>query len=342
MKDMKKIILTFALLGVAFGFAGCKYDESYLNSALPKPVCYFASFQEYDRIVIVGEGMSFKIGAAIGGITANTMDRTVEFNIFNYLKKSPGDIRVLMPTSMYKINNAAYTLNSKITATIPAGSFLGYFTVNLDSAAFLANPNAMGIRSTPISFVNNSVLTIPVRITGTSIDSIGRGNDSVFVSVKYQASVDGYYLFQNTLKKEFPVGTFIDTKTEKYTSEINNNTWRFFTVGPYKVEVTSPLNSLIKSTGTSQLKFNLTVDANKLVTYESIVGMPVITPELTNVYDSKTRDFDLNFTYKKTGTPVNDTIYHVNAKMIFRNRTIDNGNGQVVNQTRDYLSYFNK
>jgi hypothetical protein len=82
------------------------------------------------------------------------------------------------------------------------------------------------------------------------------------------------------------------------------------------------------------LKFNLNVDANKVVTYESISGQPVVTPEGTNTYDSKTRDFNLNFNYKKTG---NDTLYRVSSKLIFRNRMVDN-----VNQTRDYLSYFNK
>ena len=70
-----------------------------------------------------------------------------------------------------------------------------------------------------------------------------------------------------------------------------------------------------------------------MVSYESITGQPVVTPEGTNSYDWKTRDFMLNYYYKKPG--ITDTTYHVSSKLIFRNRIRDK-----VNETRDYLSYF--
>lgn len=327
---MKNIILAFIVFGAAFGVVGCKYDDSYLDAKLPKNIAYFASFQEYTRTVIVGEGMNFKIGASMAGSLSNTEDRTVDLKIFNYVKKSFFDKRVMLADSLFKINNLPYVIGSEIRTVIPAGKFTGYFDVNIDSAKFLKAPLAKD------GNVPSAFYTLPVRIVRTSLDSIGSGNDSVFISVKYQAAVDGYYLYDLTVRKEFPTGSgiFDDTKTQKdkYINENDNSTFRLLTRDPFKVEVTAPLASII-----SGLKFNMTVAADKTITYDAtaVSGQPLVTPELTNVYDSKTRDFDLYFKYRKLGS--NDTTYHVNAKMIFRNRTIDN-----FVQTREYLSYINK
>ena len=81
------------------------------------------------------------------------------------------------------------------------------------------------------------------------------------------------------------------------------------------------------------VKFNLTVKGSA-VTYESIAGQPVVEADGSNTYDSKTRDFELNFKYKDNQS---EAVYHVSTKLIFRNRMVDN-----FNQTREYLSYFNK
>ena len=337
MKKMRKIILAFSVFGVTLGFVGCKYDDSYLNPKLKKSLVYFASYQEYNRTLIVGEGLSFQIGAAIAGVTSNPQDQTVDFYIKQYVKKSPGDIRKQLPTSMFKINGSDYTIGSEIHSIIPKGKFLGYFTVNVDSAAFLGDASMVNGVASNLS----NVYTLGTRIKRTSLDSIEAGFDSVFVTIHYQARMDGYYLMQqNVVRKEYPVGTYVDAKTitETYATEADSWAWRLLTRGPFKVEVASPTSSNIKgSVSSAQIKFNLNMGMDKVISYESIAGQPIVTPELTNTYDSKTRDFNLNFSYKKTGTPVNDTIYHVNAKLMFRNRIIDN-----INQTRDYLNYFNQ
>lgn len=330
MKDMKKLIFALTVMGVSLGLGGCKYDDSYLDVKLSKTMAYFASYQEYTRTVIVGEGMKFKIGAAMAGAIKNPVDQTVDLKIVNYTLKSISDARVQLPTSMFKVNGSPYVLGTNIRTIIPAGQFLGFFEVALDSTAFLADPSSL-----------TNKYTLRVKIASTSLDSIKLGYDSVDVTVKYQASVDGFYLNQSVIKKEFPAGTFVDAKqiTDNYLNETDNSAWRLLTKGPYKVEATSPVTSAIKGNAgnTAQIKFNLTMNADNTFTYESIAGQPVITPVSTNTYNSKTRDFTLNYSYKKTGTPVNDTIYHVTTKMIFRNRMVD-----AFNQTRDYLQYLNK
>ena len=54
---MKKIIFSLTLM--VFAVVGCKkYDDGYLDAKLPKTIAYFASFQEYTRTVVVGEGLA--------------------------------------------------------------------------------------------------------------------------------------------------------------------------------------------------------------------------------------------------------------------------------------------
>lgn len=306
---MKKIF--FALIVIAIGTEGCKYNKNYLDAKLDKTIAYFASFQAYTRTLVVGEGLYFKIGAAVGGVMNNIQDRTVEMKISSYpfaLK----DGRVPLPSDYYNSEE----LSGTIKTIIPAGQYLGYFSVKLDSAKFLNDPLTL-----------NGKYSIPVKIIKTSLDSIGM--DSVIVSVNYICGVDGFYLYDSVIKKEIG-GSIVDSKTvtEKYKNEGDTYTWRLLTKAPFKVEATSAVSAF-----TNGLKFNLIVQ-NQTIVYESIAGQPVVFPEGTNSYDSKTRDFSLNFNYKKTG---NDTTYHVSSKLIFRNRVRDN-----VNETRDYLNYFNK
>lgn len=318
---MKKIV--FASFLIVIALSGCKkYEDGYLNATLPKTVAYFASFQEYSRTVVVGEGLEFKIGAALGGVITNTKDRTVDMQIGTVLyKTTPSDTRLLLPAAYYNASG----LGPKISTVIPAGQFIGYFTIVLDSVKFLNDPVSM------YKSLNNEGYTIPVKIVGTSLDSIAQGLDTIKVSVKYIAGVDGYYLYKNVIKKEV-AGAIIDSKTliDSAQNEADNSTWRLLTQAPFKVKVTSAASAF-----TSGLNYNLIVDQNKAVSYESIAGQPVVTPESTNTYDSKTRDFMLNYAYKKAG--IADTIYHVSSKLIFRNRIRDK-----VNETRDYLSYFNR
>lgn len=304
---MKKIL--FALL-IAIAFTGC-YEDDYLNPELDETIAFFASFEDYTRTVVVGEGMQFKIGAAIAGVIENTENRTLEFQINQSTDTPFDDGRLIMPTSLYNAND----LSGIIQTTIPAGEILGYFTVVLDSMKFLNDELAL-----------TGNYTLPVKLVGTSLDSIAA--DSVNVSVTYMCGVDGYYLYKSVIKREIN-GSIDDSKTttEEYQSEADDNAWRLSTVAPFTVEAASATKAF-----TSGLKFNVTVkDGN--VSLESIEGQPVVEPSGDNTYDPSTRDFNLNYKYQQAG---NDTIYHVSNELIFRNRVRDG-----VNETRDYLSYFN-
>lgn len=303
---MKKILIAMAII---WGLSGCKYDDDYLTPKLDETIAYFASASSYNRTLIVGEGFEFKIGAAMAGVTENKKNETVDMVI-------PQDLltagKKLLPSDYYNSSE----LNGVIKATIPAGEFLGYFTVKMDSAKFLADPASL-----------TGKYALPVKIVETSLEAINEDLSSVLVSLKYMSNVDGFYLYESTVKQEVN-GAITDSKTvvEKYPNESDNSTWRLTTQGPFTVQVTSAVNA-----STSGLKFNLTVQGNT-ISYGSVEGQPVVEANGTNSYDPKTRDFELNFKYKgKDGT-----VYHVSTKLIFRNRMVDN-----INQTREYLNYFN-
>ncbi|WP_430932615.1 BT_3987 domain-containing protein [Saccharicrinis sp. 156] len=308
---MRKII--FALIVIAF--TGCKYDDEYLDPSLDT-IAYFASFENHSRTVVVGEGLNFKVGVAMAGELTNTEDRTVDFMIYQsgLAFEEEDDLRELMPTSFYNADELSGTFQT----IIPKGEFLGFFDVVMDSVAFLSDPLSL-----------DGTYTLPVKILATSLDSIGK--DSVNISVKYMCGVDGYYLFDESVIRREIEGTVLEDKTttEEYKNESDDSAWRLATLAPFQVEATGATTSF-----NGGLKFNITVqDGN--VSLQSIEGEPVVEADGENTYDSSTRDFMLNFKYQKPEVG-NDTIYHVSTKLVFRNRVRDG-----VNETRDYLSYFN-
>lgn len=304
---MKKILL---VLIIAIAFTGC-YEDDYLDPKLDETIAFFASFEDYTRTMVVGEGLHFKIGAAMAGLLENAEERTLEF-VINQTDAPFDDGRLVLPSNLYNANE----LGGVIQTTIPAGEILGYFTVVMDSAKFLNDSLAL-----------EGNYTLPVKLVGTSLDSIAA--DSVNISVKYMCGVDGYYLYKSVIKREIN-GSILDGKTssEIYKSEDDNNAWRLTTIAPFEVEAASAVTAF-----TSGLKFNMMVK-DGAISVEPIEGQPMVELEGTNTYDSKTRDFNLNYKYQQAG---NDTIYHVSNELIFRNRVRDG-----VNETRDYLNYFNQ
>lgn len=326
---IKIIILTAALTtGLFFG---CKYDDSYLDATYQKPRAYFASSTSYVRTVIPGEGLYFGIGPAMAGVIKNDKDRTVDMEIRKSVQEiSASPLRMLLPDDFYNSDE----LSGTIRVIIPKGKVLGdFFQVRLDSVKFLNDPLAMTNGNTSNSGnTSGNHYAIPVKIIATSLDSISATLDSVLVAIRYQASYDGYYLYKNTVIVPEHGGVMFENRkrTENFPSEGDNSCWRLTTRGPFTVRAVSPSNSFFEN----KISFDLTVQ-NGTVTYgQPISGFPEVTPINANSYDSKTRDFQLSFKYVMPEN--NDTIYHVSTQLYFRNRLVDN-----VNQTRDYLSYFN-
>lgn len=316
--EMKNILLT--AVAAMFIFYSCKYDDSYLDVEYLKPRAYFASPTSYTRTVVPGEGLRFGIGPAMAGVAENKQDRRVDMIIVKQ-ERTISSTRNLLPDDYYNSSQ----LGGNISVIIPKGKFFAMFNVELDSIKFLQDPNSMVGR--------NPLYALPVKIIDTSLDSISAEKDSVLIAIQYQASFDGWYLYESKIEREH-AGKMIpgNITTEGYRQESDAVTWRLTTQGPFTVRAVAGSSNF-----SAGLTFDLTVGPDKSVTYKQVEGHPLVEAieGKINVYDSKTRDFQLNYKYVKPNN--NDTVYHVSNKFIFRNRIIDG-----VMQTREYLSHFNK
>ena len=318
---LNKIVLIFSI--IASLLSSCAYDDSYLDAKLTKNMAYFASLKDYTRTVVVGEGLQFRIGAAMAGALHNDLDRTVSFKLGTTAFALTDTSHVIMPTNYFNYASLL-TTDGTVQAVIPKGSFIGYFPIVLDSVKFLNDPLAL-----------KGKYSIPVKIVATSLDSINKVNDSVTIKVKYMAGTEGYYLYKNTITKELN-GTIVgSTVVENFANESNDQAWSMVTQAPFTVQVTAPIAEyttsmkLIGSSVSTPLKFNLTVNSTG-ISYQQVSGQATIQADGANSYERKTHDFNLKYSFKK---PSNDTIYHVSSNLIFRNRMRDG-----INETRDYLT----
>ena len=318
---LNKLLLILSI--IALFLSSCAYDDSYLDAKLPKNMVYFASLKDYTRTVVVGEGMQFRIGAAMAGVLHNDFDRTVNFKLGTTAFAVTDTSHIIMPTNYYNYVPLLGT-DGTVQAIIPKGLFIGYFSIVLDSVKFLNDPLSL-----------KGKFSIPVKIIATSLDSINKINDSVTVRVKYMAGTEGYYLYKNSITKELNGVTVGSTIIESSANESNDQAWSLVTQAPFTVLVTAPIaeyTTSMKLTGASAstpLKFSLTVNSSG-ISFQQISGQATVQADGVNSYDKKTHDFNLKFTFKK---PSNDTIYHVSSNLIFRNRMLDG-----VNETRSYLN----
>lgn len=302
---MKNTIKNTIIALIVLLIASCAYEDDYLNPTLDKTVAYFASFDTYTRTMVVGEGLHFKVGAAMAGVLENTEDRQLQFEIPLPIEFEEGDTRVSLPTDYFNYNE----LSGAINTTIPKGEFMGYFTVRMDSTKFLSDPNALlGVYSFPVKLINSSLDTL--------------GKDSITVSVKYMAGVEGFYLYKSKIVKK-AAGVPDEIIYQRYQNESDNDAWFLLTQGPFKVEANPAASSI-----SSGVKFLMTVNGTN-VEYETLPGGIDVQANGENKYDASTRDFYLNYQYEKDGY-----TYQVTDTLLFRNRIRDN-----VNETREYLSY---
>lgn len=318
---INRLVLILSLI-VSF-FSSCAYDDSYLDAKLPKNMAYFASLKDYTRTVVVGEGLQFRIGAALAGVLHNDFDRTVNFKLGTTAFALTDTSHILMPTNYFNYSSLLGS-DGTVQTIISKGSFIGFFPIVLDSVKFLNDPLAL-----------KGKLSIPVKIVATSLDSINIANDSITVKVKYIAGTEGYYLYKNVITKELNGATVGSTVVENFANESNDQTWEMVTRSPFTVLVTAPIAEkttsmkLIGSSVSTPLKFNLTVNSSG-ISYQQVSGQATIQSDGINSYDKKTHDFNLKYSFKK---PLNDTIYHVTSNLIFRNRMRDG-----INETRNYLN----
>jgi hypothetical protein len=126
-----------------------------------------------ERTVVKGEGLNLDFGVYLGGVIENEEEYVAEFEI---------DPSLLSGTSYEMMPDDYYTLSDNSQFIIPEGESVGAVTVELDSANFVNDPDAV-----------ESHYAIPFRLTSTSADSILPSQSTKILVIKYMSQYAGFY-----------------------------------------------------------------------------------------------------------------------------------------------------
>lgn len=293
---MKKYILLFFVSVTILG--SCKFDEI-LPTYGTTSVLFWN--QNYNRNIVVGEGLKLKVGLILGGLVINDQQRVVKYAIDPSLITDPA--RSVLPVKYYTLGHAT-------DIVIPEGKFDGYLSVVMDSAAFLADPKSV-----------TGEYVLPVKITGSiDVDSINAKKNYMLVSISYWAKQHGYYNYSGTAVKKSGT-TVVSTVTYKDNSTVQNSIRTLTTVGSTKLSLVADLTGTSADPAKNKYSFYVTLPTKgggDVAISSNPASTFVVTPNGTSTYVEATKTFLLNYKY----TDGANTI-EVSESMVFRNRIRD-------------------
>jgi len=313
---MKKIL---AILIISIVMVSC-YD-SYIND-FDYSAIYFPNPIDV-RTVVVGEGLKVNLGAALGGVMENKIDRTVSFTINNSLVTP--DLLTRMKNSTYAfIKNAVsgvtaleplppnyYTLSNTSQIVIKKGWHTGTVTLKVDSTVFLSDPETLSAK-----------YVLSLMITSADADSIIEPNKSLKVGIKYEHTLFGNYLHGGITYVKDVSGTPIDT-IPYFTSRSqgDNRIWQLTTCAPNAIVT----NGYSDKTSTSKKELLLTLNGTNITIGSADGSTNIYEANGANTYNGarllQNRKILLNYKYT-----VGTDTYNCYDTLTFRNRIRDGVN----------------
>ncbi|WP_423126822.1 BT_3987 domain-containing protein [Gaoshiqia sp. Z1-71] len=289
--------------------SSCGFEEDVVS--FDKTLAYFYN-QNYNRNIVVGEGLNLKAGIMFSGLVNNNKERVVKY-VIDPAVVTDGT-KTVMPASYYTLSNGTEFV-------IPKGEHQGYVGIKIDSTAFLADPKSL-----------TGEYVIPFRLVESAdVDSINSEKDYMVISVSYWAKQHGnYYYSGKTVRTSDAV---VETLTYKNTSTISESIKQLTTVGPKTMVVKA--DATAGSKDPAKGKFTFHVEAPSVGSGEVLVsGAPgsaiQVLPNGTSSYDAASRTFYLKYKYT-------DGAFECEATdtLVFRNRVRDiQADGQGVNEWR--------
>ena len=225
---MKKNIFYLSLVALLFVSCYKSYIEDFDHTSIYIP-------QQLDvRTFVVGEGMTIRVGAELGGVRENKKSRKVDFAIDNSLI-TPDVLHSMKNSSYSYIKNEVasidkflpmptdyYSLSNTNTITIKPGDHTGTIEVKADSAKFLADPNTL-----------HAGYVIPFYIKSANADTILEGKRYAIIALKYENMLFGNYLHGGVTTIKDPGGATIETISYHTTpSQGNSEIWQLSTLAP--------------------------------------------------------------------------------------------------------------
>ena len=292
-----------------------------------KVACGFAN-QTDVRSVIVGEGMKFSTGVALGGTISNDEDRTVAIGIdyslvnndtYNLLKnhtfsyistlmKSVSSISAL-PAGLYDLETEGGNAGEVL---IRKGSHLGTITVKLDSAAFLADAGRVFPKD-----------VLPLVISDGKGTDVIKGRESSVIGIRYENMLFGNWYHGGVSEVKDAGGNLV--RRDVYTAKIpqaDNLVWTLTTVEPFALTA----NAVGPEYNGSSAQMKLTLGTDDGITISPVAGAKYsVEPdgESRFVRSKLLQDRKIILSYKyQSGS---DTV-HARDTLTFRNRIRDGVN----------------
>jgi len=312
---MKKIL---ALLILSVALVSCyeDYVKDFNYSSI-----YFP-YQVNVRSLIVGEGMKIEIGADLGGVMKNTIDRNVDFILDNslinsqilqqmkngavYIKTAVAGVTDLLP-----LPTSYYTLSNNSRMVIKAGQHMGSVVLKVDSAVFLADAVTL-----------NPVYAIPLYITAADADTILESKRFAVIGVKYENMLFGNYYHGGLTVEKDATGNVVNTQ-RYYTviPQAEGNIWRLTTVAPNKLTVPNYSGTL-----SNKAEIMLTLNGSDIIIESAPDATFVFQAEGKSTFNRskllQDRKIYLNYKYVNSS---GNTCYATDT-LTFRNRIRDGVN----------------
>lgn len=303
---IKSLVIISSLLLLA---AGCTFDDPVTEYPV-KSVLF--TYQTYNRQLVVGEGLTFKIGVVFAGLDRSDRDRVVKYKI---------DPTLLEGTSYKLLPSDYYTCADPSQLVIKKGELKAYMPVVMDSAKFVNDP---------LSLTGEYVL--PVRIVEADADTITHGKDYTLISLSYQARQYGNYNYKGARIN----GSTSARETYRNAPEQTNSIRQLQTLGPQKFRVYAdqttgcdPMKALYSMVITVPVSGGGTVTLEPDSSYLPAIPVSAVG---TSTYDVATKTFILNYKYTSGGVE-----WTAADTLTFRNRIRDDqGDGRILYEWRGF------
>ena len=280
----KKISIAVFVMIISL-FSCDRYDD-YIHN-FDYSAVYFAT-QKPLRTIVVRDVMQFKFGVAVGGLREVTTEHWTKFVLDTTLLSTvPG-------ASAFKLlPEAYYSLSNDDTFIIEPGRVIGDVTVSLNRELFTSD-----------SLAHLNTYALPVRITETSLDSLGIGEESLYsvIVVKYMSGYGGSYYHMGVERRLGEGGTIEEEVVFR-----NNDLSQNIVKNTSTLAVNTILTQGISNARTGGLKLTVSNDNSVAVDY---VGTGVAFDSGSGTYDVAKKSFYLDYRFSAGGNHYNvvDTL----------------------------------
>jgi hypothetical protein len=315
---MKKLI---AFIVVSIAMVSC-YEEYLLD--YPYTGIYFPIQQDV-RTFVVGEGMQFKVGATLGGVRQNTVDRNVTFSLNTELitavrlasMKSASQNHIKNPTAtvaaLELLPATYYSLSNNSTMVIKSGLHTGTVTVKADSAAYLADS---------LKTCRISTYVLPFYINDADADTVLESRRYNVVGTMFENMLFGNYWHGGSAQVDRSAAGKADTTIKYYTTIPipENRIWTLTTTGPTTLSCNGYFNATV---GAGKKHMNLVLKGTKIYLSDGTDATYTFAPDGACTFNKSKLLQDRRIYLKYQFTDAAGNIYHCTDTLRFRNRIRD-------------------